>query len=83
LIERVVVKRLHDHLNENDLNILNQSAYKKYHSTETILLKVTNDLPIACDSKSATILMMLDLSAGFDTVEHKKLLKILNQEIGI
>ena len=83
LIERVVLKRLNEHLLKNGLNIPQQSAYKKNHSTETILLKVTNDLLIACDSKSATVLILLDLSAAFDTVEHKKLLKILHDEIRI
>lgn len=83
LIERVVLKRLNDHLVKNDLNVPQQSAYKKFHSTETILLKVTNDLLLACDSKSSTVLMMLDLSAAFDTVEHRKLLKILSEEIHI
>ncbi len=70
-------------MSKNNLNIPQQSAYKKFHSTETILLKVTNDLLVACDSKSATVLMMLDLSAAFDTVEHRKLLRILYDEIKI
>ena len=83
LIERVVLSRLNEHLNRNNLNIPQESAYKKHHSTETILLKVTNDLLMACDSKSATVLMLLDLSAAFDTVDHQKLLKILYEEIKI
>ena len=83
ITERVVLSRLNDHLNRNNLNIPQESAYKKFHSTETILLKVTNDLLIACDSKSATVLMMLDLSAAFDTVDHHMLIKILFEEIRI
>ena len=83
LIERVVLSRLNEHLEQNNLNISEESAYKKNHSTETILLKVTNDLLIACDNKSATVVMMLDLSAAFDTVDHHRLLKILSEEIKI
>ena len=83
LIERVVLSRLNDHMTKHKLNIPEQSAYKKHHSTETILIKITNDLMMACDKKSATVLMLLDLSAAFDTVEHRKLLKILRDEIKI
>ena len=83
LVERVVLNRLNDHMTKHKLNIPEQSAYKKHHSTETILIKITNDLMMACDKKSATVLMLLDLSAAFDTVEHRKLLKILHDEIKI
>ena len=83
LVERVVLNRLNDHMTKHKLNIPEQSAYKKHHSTETILIKITNDLMMACDKKSATVLMLLDLSAAFDTVEHRKLLKILRDEIKI
>ena len=40
LIERVVLKRLNDHLSINNLNIPFQSAYKKHHSTETLLIRI-------------------------------------------
>ena len=55
----------------NNLNVPEQSAYKKDHSTETLLVRVTNDILIASDSKSATVVLLLDLSAAFDTVDHK------------
>ena len=81
LIERVVLKRINDHMDSNGMHTPEQSAYKKHHSTETILVKITNDLLCAFDSKSATVLLMLDLSAAFDTVSHSLLLNILNKEI--
>ena len=77
LVERVVLKRLDTHMELNNLAVQNQSGYKKKHSTETLLLKVTNDLLVVADKSSATVLLMLDLSAAFDTVDHKKLLDIL------
>lgn len=83
LIERVVLKRLDSHLSKNDLHCPEQFAYKKNHSTESLLIKLTNDILIAADEKSATVVMLLDLSAAFDTVDHDVILKILNNEIGI
>ena len=83
IIERVVLKRLNDHLTKNDLHCPEQFAYKKHHSTETLLIKITNDLMIAADERTATVVMMLDLSAAFDTVDHNLLLTILEKEIGI
>ena len=83
LIERVVLKRLNEHLTKNDLHCKDQFAYKKDHSTETLLIKIVNDLLIASDEKTASVIMLLDLSAAFDTVDHGVLLGILEKEIGI
>ncbi len=83
LIERVVLKRLNEHLEKNNLNIPQQSGYKTMHSTETLLIRVVNDLLIASSEDSATVVLMLDLSAAFDTVDQNKLLNILKQELGI
>ena len=83
LIERVVLKRLNDHLDNHNLHCPEQSAYKKTFSTETLLIRIWNDLLVASDEKSATVVMMLDLSASFDTVDHNLLLNILMKEIGL
>ena len=83
LIERVVLARLNEHLDSNNLHIPNQSGYKKGHSTETLMVKIVNDLLIATSESKATVVMMLDLSAAFDTVDHGKLLHILKHELGI
>ena len=70
LIERIVCAQLVDHLKENDLYEIFQSAYKQLCSTETALLQVQNDILQAADSEGGAILVLLDLSAAFDTVDH-------------
>ena len=83
LIERVVKIRLDSHMSKNKLNCDKQYGYKNEHSTEMLMTKVTNDLLLACDRKTPTLLMFLDLSAAFDTVDQDKLLRILDEELGI
>ena len=55
-----------------------QSAYRVHHSTETALLKVKNDILLNMNKQHVTLLVLLDLSAAFDTVEHNILLEALN-----
>ena len=83
LVERVVAIRLNNHMTTNNLHSTKQYGYKKGHSTEMLLVKVVNDLFIACDNKIPTLLILLDLSAAFDTVDQRKLLEILHNDIGI
>lgn len=83
LIERVVQTRLEHHMVRNRLMSDKNYAYMKKHSTEHLLLKVVNDLYLAFDKNQATVVVLLDLSAAFDTVDHDKLLHILEHEIGI
>ena len=81
--EKAVAFQLKEHLHQNNLNELFQSAYKKHHSTETALLRVQNDILRALDSRSSVILLLLDLSAAFDTVDHQILLSRLSSRFGI
>ena len=83
LLERVVLQQLTAHLDDFQLISANQSAYRRGHSTETALLRVTNDLLMAVDSGCAAVLVLLDLSAAFDTVDHTILLKRLQNRYGI
>ena len=60
-----------------------QSAYKKFHSTETALLRVHNDIMLSVDKGNAVVLVLLDLSAAFDTIDHNILLLRLHDIIGV
>ncbi len=75
--------QLHNHLIVNNLFEPLQSGFRKFHSTETALVKVTNDLLMASDSVSLSILILLDLSATFDTVNHIHLLNHLENVFGV
>ena len=68
VVEICVAKQLIDYLDANGLAVSYQSAYRKLHSTETALIRVHNDIAIASDQKRSVILLLLDLSAAFDTV---------------
>ena len=71
LLERVVQCRLQAFLDSNDMMPPMQSAYRRFHSTETAVTKVYNDLLLAADVGQVSVLCLLDLTAAFDTVDHQ------------
>ena len=68
LNERAVFDQLQTHLLDHALYPLLQSAYRKSHSTETALIKVQNDIFMNMDRQQVALLVLLDLSAAFDTI---------------
>ena len=83
LIEKAVASQLTDYLPFNNLCGSFQSAYKRYHSSETALLWVHNDILQSFDNGGGVLLVLLDLSAAFDTVNHELLLFRLSTYHGL
>ena len=83
IVETAVAKQLQRYLFSNDLFPVLQSAYRRKHSIETVLLKVTNDILLNLNDQRVTLLLLLDLSAAFDTVDHDTLLHQLQFTFGI
>ena len=83
LTEKVVASQLINHISSNGLDEILQSAYKQFHSTETALVKVFNDIVLDVDRNRTVILLLLDLSAAFDTVDHTILIERLANRFGL
>ena len=69
-------------INSPNFNPL-QSAYCKCHSTETAHLKMVNDIHEAMDTGRSTIIIALDMSAAFDTIDQAVLLNRLKHTFGV
>ncbi|XP_048578379.1 uncharacterized protein LOC125560618 [Nematostella vectensis] len=83
VIEKAVAEQLTKHIVSNNLDVSLQSSYKKFHSTETALIKVLNDILCAIDGGNSVLMLLLDLSAAFDTVDHSILLSRLSLSYGL
>uniref|UniRef100_A0A8C7Y916 Reverse transcriptase domain-containing protein n=1 Tax=Oryzias sinensis TaxID=183150 RepID=A0A8C7Y916_9TELE len=83
ILEKLVFTQLNDFINENDILEKLQSGFRSHHSTEMALVRVLNDLRSNADMKKVSVLVLLDLSAAFDTVDHSILLNRLHDMVGI
>ena len=83
LTESAVAKQLQHHISMNNLFPMLQSSYRKFHSTESALLKVKNDILLNMNRQHVTLLVLLDLSAAFDTIDHGILLERLRSAFGV
>ena len=83
IIEKTIAIQIHDHLINNDIVDNFQSAYKAGHSCETALLRVYKDIVTTISRGNGAMLVLLDLSAAFDTNDHDNLFCILEKYVGI
>ena len=83
ILEKVVSEQLSFFLDQNNISEKFQSGFRKHHSTETALLKVSSDIMMSADSGKCTVLVLLDLSSAFDTIDHQILLRRLRDEVGL
>ena len=83
IIERLFLSRFYPHVTSSpNFNHL-QSAYRPHHSTETALLQTFDDIFCSADRSQPTLLVSLDLSAAFDTIDHSTLLSRLSTSFGV
>ena len=83
LTEKAVAQQTLSHIVAHDLFPDLQSAYRRNCSTETALLRVRNDILFNMNRQHVTLLVFLDLSAAFDTIDHLTLLDRLRDKFGI
>lgn len=83
ILEKTVLEQLQTFLADNMIFEVFQSGFRKYHSTETALLKVFNDTLLTCDSGNYAVHVLLDLTAAFDAVDHAFLIAWLEHYAGI
>ena len=83
LIEKAANLQLKEHLNINNLFPSHQSGYRKNHSCETTLIKITDDIQDFIADGKMVALILLDLSSAFDTIDHDLLLNKLLCDFGV
>ena len=82
VLEKIVLVQLNYFLEENNILEVSQSGFRKYHSTETALTKIISNLRLNSDANKVSILILLYLSAAFDTIDHGILINRLEKLIG-
>jgi Reverse transcriptase (RNA-dependent DNA polymerase) len=82
-VERVVAARFSEHVETKRLLPSHQSAYRAHHSTEIAITAVHDELVRNIDSGKVSVLVLLDLSAAFDTVDYYTLLEVLGRRFGV
>ena len=83
ILEKVTLDQFNQHCQDNNLVPEYQSAYRKHHSCETSLVKLVDDILWNMEKQLVTAIVILDLSAVFDTVDHNQLLEVLDKTFGI
>ena len=83
LLEKIVLSQLNEHLEQYKLHGKFQSGYRKFHSCETAMFKIINDIKKSKTKGYSSVLVLLDLSAAFDTIDHDILIERLVNLYGL
>ena len=78
-----MARQMNEHIVNEGISNENQSAYRVFHSTETALLKIQNDIATSVEKGAAVGLVLLDFSAAFDIIDHSILFNCLQHWYGI
>ena len=83
LVEKAMLEQINHHCNMHNLLLDCQLGYRENRSCKTVLLKLTNDILWSMERKNVTVMIVLNLSMAFDTVDHKVLHSNLHNNFGI
>ena len=79
----MVQNQLTDHFHRQSLIPTHQNAHMIFYSTETTILDLCDNILINMENNESTAMIALDLSAAFETVNHKRLIKVVEKYFGI
>ena len=83
LLERVASTQFMSYLTEHELIAKFRSAYRRFRSSETAMVRVLNDILLTIDCRQEAVLVLLDMSSAFDTTDHSLLLQRLRDRYGV
>lgn len=80
LFEKLLAEQIYDFIRSRRLMTSIQSGFRPVHSTATALLKITHDITSALDKRLIAVLLLLDFSKAFDSVNHHLLCSKLESQ---
>ena len=85
IVEKVAALQLQEYLKNCNLHAKSQSGYtsRSFHSVETAMVRVSNDILMSLDKGEEVVIILLDFSSAFDTIEHDNMLKRASHRFGI
>ena len=75
--------QLQEYLKNCNLHAKSQSGYRSFHSVETAMVRVSNDILMSLDKGEEVVIILLDFSSAFDTIKHDNMLKRASHKCGI
>ena len=83
LIEKAALSQIVSHLKNTGLYAKYNSTYRAHYTTKTFLTKIHSDIMNNFDKQNLTLLVMLDLSASFDTIDLNILINTIETRFSI